>query len=249
MNTQAFDVYGLIVILFLAVVAPLVGIWDMRRLERWLEEGRRNARIATYWWIIGIEWAMTGLFAGWWLLDGRGLDGIGLVWALDGWQWLAAGLGLAATAFVIAQMVLALRDPEQLRQLREQAGSVAEIGPVTPAESRLFGGVSVTAGVCEEIVYRGVLMAVLMPVTGLWPAVALSSLIFGLGHIYQGLVGVVKTAGVGLVMALLTVFTGSILVPIVLHAVIDLTSGRMLAASNQHDALSNLGQGFPSHPA
>lgn len=233
MNSHAFDAYGLIVLLILAVIMPLLGIWDYRRLARWLEEGRADARTSTYWWIILMEWNLTLVLAGWWLADGRGLDRLGLVPALEGWQWLAAGLGLAAAIFMVRQMIVVLRDPGQLRQVREQAGDVAALGPQTAVENRLFSLVSVTAGVCEEIVYRGVLLGVLALVTGIWPAVVLSSLIFGLGHAYQGPAGIVKTSLIGLVMALLTVFTGSIFVPIVLHVVIDLTSGRMLAEANR----------------
>ena len=48
---------------------------------------------------------------------------------------------------------------------------------------------------------------------GTWPAVALSSLIFGLGHAYQGPAGMGKTGLVGLVMALLTVASGSLVHP------------------------------------
>ena len=95
----------------------------------------------------------------------------------------------------------------------------------------MFGLVSVTAGVCEEILYRGLLLAVLSPVVGTWPAVLLSSLIFGLGHAYQGASGIIKTTVIGLVMALLAVFSGSLFVPMLLHAVIDLTSGRMMGAA------------------
>jgi membrane protease YdiL (CAAX protease family) len=40
--------------------------------------------------------------------------------------------------------------------------------------------------------------------------------------------GIGKTALVGLVMALLTVFSGSLFIAILLHAIIDLTSGRMM---------------------
>ena len=63
------------------------------------------------------------------------------------------------------------------------------------------------------------------------PAVVLSSIVFGLGHAYQGPVGMGKTALVGLVLALLTVFSGSLFVPMLLHTVIDLTSGRMMGAA------------------
>jgi membrane protease YdiL (CAAX protease family) len=48
---------------------------------------------------------------------------------------------------------------------------------------------------------------------------------FGLGHAYQGAAGIVKTGIVGLLMAGAYVGTGSLLAPMLLHVVIDLTSG------------------------
>jgi len=92
----------------------------------------------------------------------------------------------------------------------------------------LFDMVSITAGVCEEILYRGLLLATLVSLVGTWPAVAITSLIFGLGHAYQGISGIAKTGLAGLVLALLTVFSGSLFIAIVLHAVGDLASGRIM---------------------
>ncbi len=107
------------------------------------------------------------------------------------------------------------------------------MAPQSANEMRLFAAVAVTAGVCEEILYRGVLLAVLTPLVGTWPAVALSTAVFGLGHTYQGVAGIGKTALVGRVMAMLTVFSGSLFVAILLHAVVDLTSGRTMAAAKR----------------
>jgi membrane protease YdiL (CAAX protease family) len=45
---------------------------------------------------------------------------------------------------------------------------------------------------------------------------------FGLAHAYQGLAGIVTTGVLGGVMAALYLQTGSLLLPVLLHAVIDL---------------------------
>jgi membrane protease YdiL (CAAX protease family) len=63
--------------------------------------------------------------------------------------------------------------------------------------------------------------------------VILSTVIFGLGHAYQGVKGIVKTGAAGLVLALLAVGSGSLFIPILLHAVGDLTSGRILGAATR----------------
>ena len=238
MSMNAFNVYGLTVILILAVVVPLVGVRDFRRLVRWIKEGRPGARLHMYNAVIGTQWALTVVLTGLWLAMDRSLSGLGLVPVASGWQWLAIGLGLAAVVFMVLQMVYLLHHPDKLHKLQGKAGEVAVIAPQTDVEVRRFNAASVTAGVCEEVLYRGILFAVLSTALGVWPTVALSSFIFGLGHAYQGLEGIGKTTLVGFVMALLMVFTGSLFVPILLHVVIDLTSGRLITEAAQLEEIS-----------
>lgn len=231
MEPNTLDIFTLSTLLILAVALPLLGIWDFRRLIRWTEEGRSDARIKTYQWILFMEWGMTlGLMA-WWLGTGRTMDSLSLVSAYQGWGWLAFGLGIAGSIFMLYQMVTVMRDPGELAKLRDQMGDLSSLAPQSATENRYFFLVSITAGICEEVLYRGILMGALIPALGLWSAVALSSVVFGMGHMYQGLTGIVKTTLLGLLMALLTVFSGSLLVAILLHVVIDLTSGRMMGAA------------------
>lgn len=238
MNMNALDIYGLAVILTLAVVLPLMGVRDFRRLVRWINEGRPGARLHMYNSVIAMQWTLTFIFTGLWLVKGRTLSDMGLLPVAAGWQWLAIGIGLAAALFMVLQMVYLLRHPDKLSKLTVKMGEVASLAPQTDVEVRRFNVASITAGVCEEILYRGILFAILAAALGDWPAVVLSSLIFGLGHAYQGLVGIGKTTLVGLLLALLMAFTGSLFVPILLHAVIDLTSGRLLTAANRLERVS-----------
>ena len=231
MQTTALDTFTLLTLLVLAIAVPLLGIWDFRRLLRWTAEGRADARLKTYNWILAIEWGLTLGLGALWVASGRDLGTIGLVPDYYGWRWLAVGIGAAASLFMLWQLYSGIRNPLELKKLRGQMGELGALAPSTDTEMRTFSMVSVTAGICEEIVYRGMLMGALAPVLGLWPAVALSSVVFGMGHMYQGMTGIVKTTLVGLFMALLTVFSGSLLVAIVLHSIIDLTSGRLMGAA------------------
>ena len=98
---------------------------------------------------------------------------------------------------------------------------------------RTFNLVSVTAGVCEEVVFRGFLTAYLMSWLGVpfWGAALLSSLGFGLAHMYQGPLGILKTGFVGYALALLYGLTGSLWAPILAHALMDLVAGWMSHAA------------------
>ncbi len=87
--------------------------------------------------------------------------------------------------------------------------------------------ISITAGLTEEFQYRGFLSLAL---TQLFPALNLPltaiicSIIFGLGHNYQGISGVVRTGLIGLFFYALYISTGSIIPGIILHFAIDLSA-------------------------
>ena len=155
-----------------------------------------------------------------------------LIPAVSGLQWVAVATGVGVLIFVVAQMVGVLSSPQKLGQVRDQAGDLLDMAPHSPTERTSYLILSITAGICEELLYRGLLFAVLAEPLGMWPALVLSSAIFGLGHAYQGVEGIGKTALVGLGMALLAVGTGSLFLPMLLHAVVDLTSGVMLAKAS-----------------
>ena len=111
--------------------------------------------------------------------------------------------------------------------LRAQVAAVADLMPKTEREAAQFRLVSVSAGVCEEIVCRGYMIWYLAAFVGEWPAVLLSALVFGLGHLYQGSAGVMKTGATGLLMGILYVATGSLLWPMILHTAVDVHGGAL----------------------
>jgi membrane protease YdiL (CAAX protease family) len=216
-----------IVAALLILAMPVYAIWAFRRLLAHLAAGVDGARIHGYWQTMVMEWTLSAGVIALWLLSGRELAALGLgIKTGLGW-WAGAGLGLAACGILLLQARVALRDPENLPGLRKQFGRLEHILPRAAAEIRTFNALSITAGICEELLYRGYLIAYLRAELGTWPAFLLSSLAFGIGHSYQGPKGVLKTGIVGLVMAGLYLISGSLLVPMIVHAVIDLTSGHI----------------------
>jgi len=57
---------------------------------------------------------------------------------------------------------------------------------------------------------------------GLIGALILSSCVFGFAHLYQGAAGIVQTTILGAIFGLIFIVTGSLLLPMILHALIDL---------------------------
>jgi membrane protease YdiL (CAAX protease family) len=96
--------------------------------------------------------------------------------------------------------------------------------PRTAREGWWFALVALSAGVCEELVFRGWLLQVLTRLGGLQGLVllAVAALIFGLMHAYQGPLGVLSTTALAVALIGVTVMTGSLLVPMALHVLLDL---------------------------
>ncbi|WBO22443.1 CPBP family intramembrane glutamic endopeptidase [Sphingomonas abietis] len=129
-----------------------------------------------------------------------------------------AGIGL------LARPVLAWRIPRIAQAFRRQIAPIAAFLPRTGAQLRWGLIVSLAAGLCEEIGYRGYLMPYLGAALPLWGMIAGGALIFGLAHIYQGWVGTLMTTLIGAALAGLYLVCGSLWWPIALHAAIDLSA-------------------------
>lgn len=58
------------------------------------------------------------------------------------------------------------------------------------------------AGYSEELFFRSYLLTELPRLgIGIWPAVAASTLLFGLGHLYEGVTGLLGTVAIGLILS------------------------------------------------
>ena len=92
-------------------------------------------------------------------------------------------------------------------------------------ERLMFAGVALTAGFCEEVIYRGFMFYYLNQLGWNLSAVTIAiitSVLFGLAHFYQGWKNVILTGFIGFAMARLFMLCDSIWIPIILHIVIDL---------------------------
>lgn len=98
--------------------------------------------------------------------------------------------------------------------------------PATRTERGYAVAVSVTAGICEELIYRGFLIAFGVGVLGLHPYVAggIAVALFGVAHFYQGWSGMIRVTVFGVAMTGLYFSTGSLVLPILIHAVGDVVS-------------------------
>jgi len=105
--------------------------------------------------------------------------------------------------------------------------SIAErILPQSTVELLPYLALAITAGLCEEFLYRGFSMAVLSRL-GLqaWAVVLLSAILFGLAHSYQGRGGVVMTLLIGLALGASRISYDSLVPAILWHTAVDVIAG------------------------
>ena len=163
--------------------------------------------------------ALTALVAlAWWTDVPASAFGVG-----TGPGVAAVGIGVAAGAALYAGNEAAARlgdrvgatAPERLRRA------------MAPADARgwvlLFGLTLPVIAVFEEALFRGALIGAFAAGFALdpWALAVVSSVVFGLGHGAQGRLGVVVTGLLGVALAALFVRTGSLLVVIVAHYVVN----------------------------
>jgi len=131
-------------------------------------------------------------------------------------------IGLTVAAFLV---ILVFR-PIELRVEGSHASILRELLPESGREKGVFAGLSLSAGLGEELAYRGyAFQAVLWMGAGPWGAAVISALPFGALHAYQGAIGVLRTAILGVILAVPVVITGSLYPSMAAHALIDLLVG------------------------
>ncbi|MFQ5983023.1 MAG: CPBP family intramembrane glutamic endopeptidase [Woeseiaceae bacterium] len=215
-----------IFILLLFVVQPVYGVFESRRYDARARAGEPVDRIRFYRQTALLEWVFLAVLLAAWFTFGRPIADLGFVTPGGPGFWSGAALLALVTGYLLFSWRSAKRasDTDKAKQA-QSLGKVVQFIPHTIRELHNFVGVSITAGIVEEIVYRGFMLWYLAQFMPVWVAVAVSSVAFGLGHSYQGANGALRCGLVGLAFGIFYVVTGSIWLPIVAHALLDVLQG------------------------
>ncbi len=214
-------------LLVLVVAQPVLAAVSYRRYLHRIELGQPANQIAVYRETLVIEWLAFAVLITAWYFFGRPISDLGFV--VPGGMRFYIGIILVAAlcGFFAYQLRVASRMAvDQKAKQIEALGDLVHLLPRSQREYRYFLGLSLTAGIVEEVIYRGFAIWYLAHFIPLWGAVVVSSMIFGLGHSYQGVAGMARTGLVGFGSGVLYVFTGSIWLSIIGHALMDILQGR-----------------------
>ena len=223
---------GIALTLAIGLVYPLAGWFRFRRLIRRPDPLPRREKLALYATIVVSQWSLVGATALVLAAAGRSLADVGE----------RAGFVPMQSALVTAALFVgfAVLSRATLRQLAATApgdlpAHVRNAGRILPrdaVEVAAFVPVAITAGVCEEILYRGWLPWALAGVAGsVATGFVAAAIVFGLGHLYQGRNGVVLTGLLGLLLGGIAAWTGSLVPGQALHVVVDLVNGIAVGAA------------------
>lgn len=212
----------------LVILLPLVGHWKYRRLQRAMASGNLEARSRMYVKTALTQWTVLAVTVGHWLLRDRQVEDLGLWFESTGRFWGGLAVCLVLSALFVVQAWVIRGSESAQRQVRKSTQNLAAIAPGNDRELRMFYGLSLTAGICEEILYRGYMIWYVQQTVPWWLAIVVAAVFFGCGHAYQGVSGVAKTFAVGLVTGGLFVIMGSVWGVALLHAVVDASSGFVL---------------------
>jgi uncharacterized protein len=214
-----------LIFLVLAVVVP----WRGRiRLKQLLAKPRVESkeRISLYVSTIAFQWIAAGIAA--WRAWAHGYTRAELGWGTG------PNLFRSVIAAVCGTVVLAglhwlnfRRMGSLLDKLPARVQAMAtRILPQSAQERMPFLALAVTAGCCEEFLYRGFAMAVFARAGfPIWASVVVSSVLFGVAHLYQGRGGLVGTGILGLLFGTFRALTGSLLPVAAWHAAVDIVAG------------------------
>jgi uncharacterized protein len=208
----------------LGIVLPWRGRMRLRELLAKPHVGTRE-RISLYASTVAFQWVAAGVVG--WRAWARGFTAAQLGLVIHTGSKVAV-VGVLGAGILGTLHWLNLRRMGRLpTKTRSTLQALAErILPQSSVEILPFLALAVTAGICEEFLYRGFALAALHR-TGLpvWSAVLLSSALFGLAHLYQGRGGLAGTMILGTLFAAARIRYDS-LVPVMLwHVAVDVVAG------------------------
>jgi membrane protease YdiL (CAAX protease family) len=213
-----------LIFLVLAVILPWRGRARMKKLLA-MPRVSTMERLALYASTIAFQWFAVAVVA--WRAWAHGFTPTQLGLTIHDSRTILVASIVGAATFAALQWLNLRRVGRIPLEARGSLQAIAErILPQSTVEFLPYLALAITAGLCEEFLYRGFAMAALIHV-GLqaWAVVLLSSVLFGLAHSYQGRGGIVMTLLIGIILGTSRIVYGSLVPAIFWHSAVDVIAG------------------------
>jgi uncharacterized protein len=208
----------------LGVILPWRGRIRMKKLLA-LPQVSTMERLTLYASTIAFQWIAVALVA--WRAWVHGLTAaqLGLTMQDKTKIFVAAFVGAATIASL--QWLNLRRVGKIPAESRGPIQAMAErILPQSAVELLPYLALAITAGLCEEFLYRGFAMGVFTQIGfRTWASVLISSVLFGVAHSYQGRGGIVMTLLIGLFFGASRIAYQSLVPAVFWHSAVDVVAG------------------------
>lgn len=184
---------------------------------------RRGSALPLYLSLIAAEWGLLRfVVAGGLRRTGtRFRDLLGQRWAT--WKDIVRDVAIAVAFWAVWTFV----ESVVVSHLgRDAAKGIDSLLPRGPAEIAVWIALSISAGFCEEAIFRGYLQKQFEAITGsALVALLVQAVVFGISHGYQGLRNVILITILGAAYGALALWRRSVKPGMILHAWTDVFSG------------------------
>jgi membrane protease YdiL (CAAX protease family) len=208
----------------LGVILPWRGRARLKKLMAMPQVGTID-RLVLYASTIGFQWLAAAVVA--WRAWAHGYTAEQLGLAIDDRTTIMVASLVGAATIAILQWLNLRRMGRLPAKARGPMQAIAErILPRSTIELLPFLALAITAGLCEEFLYRGFAMAVLAQLgSPAWATAIVSSILFGLAHLYQGRGGFFSALVIGTVFGTGRIAYNSLVPVIFWHSAVDLVAG------------------------
>lgn len=224
-----FIIDHIIFILF-GLLLPVNSMFRAKQQLQAVEEWDTYMKVAVYrgnslfLWFIALVVIMV------WMLTGRPLAILGFQPPIpESWPIIGLITGIFIVVYAI-DVGTDLIHSKAREKARKHLYKYTPFIPATSYEMRQFMLVAVTAGICEEIIFRGFFITYFLSLFGdnfQGQAIALivPTIIFALAHYYQGWKAIGKIAVLSLAFGFIFLISRSLWIPMLLHILVDWWSG------------------------
>ena len=137
-----------------------------------------------------------------------------------------------------------LRNEKKIEETKNKWLTEVPILPANFEEFKHFLFVAFSAGVCEEIIFRGFFIQYFLSINqnndlGNWLSVIIPACLFAFGHLYQGEKAVLKILGMAIIFGWIFILTKSLLLLMLIHFLVDVLGGFLAYRIIKNEIINN----------
>lgn len=221
-----------ILLIILTVLYPIIGAKEIKKLKKSYHDGDTNRKVKFYRETIFSSWFPLLLIFSLIPISGITLADIGLKWNRIDFSYLSKWIIYPVIGFYLLHLfqniyyIIVFKTNNKKRE-KVAKGITDDFNwflPITSREKHFWNYLSISAGITEEILYRGYFffaLAILFPALNILFILLISTIIFGIGHIYLGK-ELIKSTLLGLIFGIYFIVFDSVIPVIIIHVTQDL---------------------------